>query len=115
LLKKYVSRKTLRFKQVQPLCEAKAAEGSKLLRRGTAENFSKLFRIAGSDFRLHHDFLAGAGRVGAATRASGMTGDAAAAILAFAKLRSTPCLGGKAGTLLHLGRSALWCCHNFSW
>ena len=66
-------------------------------------------------FRFHHNFLAGTGRVRTAIGAGGMAGGAAAAILALAELRRAPCLSGKAGTLLHLGRSALRCCHNFRW
>ena len=41
-----------------------------------------------------------------------MTGDGCATLRALAELGSLPGLGGQAGALLHLGRSAFRSCHS---
>ena len=62
--------------------------------------------------QLHHDLSTTLGLVGAALRAGGVTGDGCATLRALAELGSLPGLGGQAGALLHLGRSAFRSCHS---
>ena len=61
---------------------------------------------------LHNHLSAALGLVSTALRASGVTGDGCATLRALAELGSLPGLGGQAGALLHLGRSAFRSCHS---
>ena len=68
--------------------------------------------LRGLVHELHNNLSAALGLVSTALRASGVTGDGCATLRALAELGSLPGLGGQAGALLHLGRSAFRSCHS---